>query len=310
MKDADMESVLMLYETSADNDTENMECSSNADSLEADDASDNLIEMSDLIADNFDTDVTQTAFPLQSILNSLGKPNQQTDMVILPNETLSFCLSHICVCIYQVRQFYKYLGETDRAALVLATLRALELSWYRIESDKTNEVSREEQSALQSIEQKLFDHYRKYIHRLLKPSESTFLKMLYITKVCQCNVNKTCFFNNAVPLPLVAFLLERELKPCEYTDQRKKQARNLCLHMLCHSNKPLCSYDMQWLNSFKNIVSLFLDHLKDLSERNFYLTTLLIHFSNIQDGKALFYLWNNFGSFHWKESQRILLLHC
>ena len=307
--------------TSLDQDdtvTENMEHVSCDETVEADDESDVLIEMNEIIAETksdyletVDTEDTAT-FPLQTMLETLDRTKLQADTDILPKENLSFCLSHICVCMYQVSLFFKYLSETERGILALASLRALELSRYRIESDKRNELCREEESALKSTVAKLFVSYGTSIRRLLKPLGITFLHRLYMMKLCQCNTGVSCFFNNAVPLPLVEFLLKRDFKTHSFTDESNSRARNLCLYMLCHSNKPLtyyentsqagnytnyCELHRQWLKSFKNIMSLFLNHLKDFPERNFYLTALLKYYSKLHDGTAMFFLWDKLRRF-------------
>lgn len=307
-------------EAVTDKDTKNMEQPSRAGTFETDDESDVLVYINDLFAkttksdysENFDTDA-MASFPLKTLLESLGRTKLNAEIDILPKENLSFCLGHICVCMYQVRMFYKHLGDPDRGVLALATLRAQELSRYLIESDKRNDVSSEEQSALKSIETKLFGLYEKYVCRLLKPLEITFLERLYMTRLGQCEAGKLCFFNNAVPLPLVAFLVKRELRNFTFMNESNARARSLCLYTLCHSDGPLayytptghtgtysvyCDLYRHWLNSFESIVAVFLKHLKNFRGRNSYLKPLFKYYSSLNDGKAMFYLWDGIRSFH------------
>ena len=146
----------------------------------------------------------------------------------------------------------------------------------------------------------------------MQPSVSAALERLYMSKLRICNIGSVCFFDNVIPLPLIAFLIKRELDNHVKTDEGKMQALSLCLYTLCHSNKPFSFYEplddgnyysaycglyRLWMESFKEIIALFLDHLKDLPERNFYLAKLLCHYSNIQDGKALYNLWEKLRSF-------------
>ena len=298
---------------------ENMDCSSESDFVDTDEERDLFVEISDLMAgapklDKFeksDMEVTNVAIRLRLLLDPLGKSLLQNDAVVLAKEMLSFCISHICYYMYQIKRFHSYLNEASREVFALATLRALELSRYRVESCERNEINKEDHSALQYIEQKLFDCYKEHIDKLIQPSVSAGLERMYMKKLCCCNTHGVCFFDNVIPLPLIVFLVKRELQDPVRQDG-KMQALSMCLYTLCHSNKPFYYYEpvshsdnyneycdlyRLWTKSFKDIVTLFLDHIKDLPERNFYLTKSLEHYSNVKDGKALYNLWDKVRKF-------------
>ena len=292
--------------------TEDMDCSSETDDVERD----IFISVNDIMAGapklemlkKLDVGGTNIAARLRLLLEPFGKSMLHGDTDVLSRETLSFCISHICYHMYQTEKFNNYLSEASREIFALATLRSLELSRYRIESIARNDISREDHSALQALEQKLYGYYKEHIDKLMKPSVSAALERLYLNKLRFCNSGGICFFDNVIPLPLIAFLIKRVLP----TDEGKMQALSLCLYTLCHSNKPLgyyepsnhvdnynvyCDLYQLWTKSFKEIITLFLDHLRYLPKRNFYLAKLLEHYSNVQDGKALYNLWDKLRKF-------------
>ena len=261
-----------------------------------------------------ETDERYAAIRLRSVIEPLDKPTQDSKAGILSKETLSFCIGNICYCMYQIKDLHLYLSEADREIIALATLRALELSRYRIDSDKRSEICLEEHSALQSLEQRLFDCYTDHVDKIV-PSFVAGLEMIYIKNFCHCNTGQVCFFTNDVPLPLIAFLVKRQLQHPEYSQEEKRQALNLCLYTLCHSNTPFSYYEplsyienyntncdlyKRWLKAFKDIVTQFLDNIKDLPDRNFcdkpewnfYLIKLLNHYTKVQDQTALYCLWD------------------
>ena len=261
-----------------------------------------------------ETDERYAAIRLRSVTETLDKPTQDSEVGILSKETLSFCIGNICYCMYQINDLHIYLSEADIETLALATLRALELSRYRIDSDKRSEISLEEHSALQSLEQRLFDCYTYHVDKIA-PYFVAGLEMIYIKNLCLCNTGQVCFFKNNVPLPLIAFLVKRQLQHPEYSREDKRQALNLCLYTLCHSNTPFSYYEPlsytdnyneycelynRWLKAFEDIVTQCLDNIKDLPYRNFcdmperyfYLKKLLNHYIKVQDARALYCLWD------------------
>ena len=293
--------------------TEAMDCSSETDSDSTDDDRDIFISINDIMAGvpnnamlkKLDEDGTIVASHLKLLLDPHAKSVPHDDTYVLPKETLSFCLGHICYQMYGIGDFNIDLSNASKEILALATLRSLELSSYRVESATRNEMSREDHSAVHAIEQSLYDYYKEHIDKLIPHTASAAQERLYMSKIRVCNIDGSCFFDNVIPLPLIAFLVKREKERLK-TDESTVQILSMCLYTLCHSNKPFSYYepvsygdnyneycDMYrlWSKSYKEIIALFLDYLKDFPERNFYLVNLLSHYTNVQDGKALYHLW-------------------
>ena len=266
-----------------------------------------LVEMRDILSEDptpsklqkCDLEAENTDTRLSQLVNSTDNPKLQPDWDNLSKETLSFCITYICNFLYQVNGFHKYLGQTDKNVLVLATLRALELSRYRTDVRKRDAIDDKEHAFLQSLEQNLFDFYMKYTREI--NLVSTELEMMYMEKLCLCNTGRVCFFDSVVPLALISFLVKRQLTDDKLTHEEKRPGRNLALYTLCHSNKPLAYYAAQrgntyyntyndkncCLNYFKDIVKSLLNHIKDLPERNLYLAKLLGHYSTVRNGEAM-----------------------
>ena len=287
----------------------NMENSPDNALDEGGEANDMLVEVSNILVGepkpswlhNLDIKPGCTNARISEMLNSDDNPKLRPDWDNLSEETLSFCTGYMCNFLYQVTGFHKYLKQTDKDVLVLATLRSLELSRYRTDVRKRDTISDKEHAFLQSLEQNLFDCYRKHIEgiKLVEPHVLKGLERLYMKKLCLCNTGRDCFFNFVVPLSLISFLVKRQLTDHNIPEE-KRPGRNLALYTLCHSNKPLLyymypagsanTYTNYCLRNFKDIAKRLLDHLTDLPEGHFYLNKLLDHYSKVRDGEAMFCL--------------------
>ena len=160
--------------------------------------------------------------------------------LIVFQEQLAYCLMHICCSIYDVNKFDTHLTVTEKRQLVIATLRALEFSRFRFATENRDSIKSEEISAWHSIVKKLIEYYNENIESIASTDCSATLEKLYMKKLCHCNRDGACFFENAMPLELIVFLVKRAFNSS--SQRNHHNARCMCLYTLCHSNMPLRYY--------------------------------------------------------------------
>ena len=144
---------------------------------------------------------------------------------------------HICCTIYKTKNFDTHLTVTEKKLLAVATLRAIELTRLRVSTENRESINHEEIISWDALTEKLIKFYEENIERLVSSDESSSLERLYMKKLCQCNRDGKCFFENAIPLELIAFLVKRAFDDNSPKDYNV--ARSLCLYTLCHSNMPV-----------------------------------------------------------------------
>lgn len=247
---------------------------------------------------------------LNMAVDCLGN-GKEDGLESLPKETLAFCLLHMCRCIYKIKNFDSFMKGEDNEVLASATLRALELARFRTVAENGRDISTEEHSALNYLEQRLVDSYQENKDKMLTRSFSFLLHRLYMKMLCECNNDGVCFFDRGMPLVLISFLVKNTLRH-DLGPDNKHKARCLCWYTLCHSYKPLRIYtipqagDMyyeykgvfnQLEKCFQDIVSTFLSHLRGYPAKASWLLKLLKHYEKVKDGKALYYLWSELRDF-------------
>ena len=154
---------------------------------------------------------------------------------------MSFCLLHMCCCIFKIHKFDSLMKAPDNEVLASASLRALELARYRTVVENGQEVSIEEHSALNHLEHQLIDSYEESKDRMLTRSFSYNLHRLYMKMLC--DHSEDYFYNSGLPLRLISFLVRNTLN--SEVKLGNKQARSLCLYTLCYSHSPFKLYTIQ-----------------------------------------------------------------
>lgn len=124
----------------------------------------------------------------------------------------------------------------EKTILAIASLRALEFSRFCKEDENNSNITGDEYSALHAREQELM----KYYIQNKDPRLVSGLHKVYMQNICKCNNGGVCFFGNALPLKLIAFLVRSEFQQYERADPH--HFRCLCLYTLCHSQNPLSSF--------------------------------------------------------------------
>ena len=147
----------------------------------------------------------------------------------------------MCRCIYRIQNFESFYKPIDNEVLASATLRALELARFRTVAANGTEISPEEHSALNFLEETLVQKYQENKDKMLSRSFSFLLHRLYMKMLCECNNDGVCFFDRGMPLVLISFLVKDTLRH-DLGQENKHKARCLCWYTLCHSTKPLRTY--------------------------------------------------------------------
>ena len=153
-------------------------------------------------------------------------------------ETLSYCLLHVCHCIYGIGKFQNLMKGDDKETLALATFRAMELTRFHTFPADDQYISLEEHSALSCLETKTISSYREKYEKMLKNYYSSALHKLYMKMLCECNHAGRCFFEQRIPLLLIHFLVKNTLVQT-FVPENRHQARCLCLYTMCHSSETM-----------------------------------------------------------------------
>ena len=76
----------------------------------------------------------------------------------------------MCRCIYRIQNFESFYKPIDNEVLASATLRALELARFRTVAANGTEISPEEHSALNFLEETLVQKYQENKDKMLSRS--------------------------------------------------------------------------------------------------------------------------------------------
>ena len=156
-------------------------------------------------------------------------------------ETLSYCVLHVCHKIFLTDCFDSILIGREKQILVLGVLRALELSRFRTVARTGHDISKEEYDALNYLECHIVDNYKDYKDKLLVKKCLDSIHGLYMTALGCCRNDDDHFFEDTPPLILVSYLIKDAFSSTN--EEIQQLGRSLCLSTLCYSQKPLAHYE-------------------------------------------------------------------